>query len=326
MLPTATVPATTITPLQIDLQEHLLWTETISQPKDIMIVFTMSYHMRFCIDTDVTCPEGQRRVDATSNVGRHLINHFLVEQQAAGHRVGLVVYGRVYNSATLFIPLTTDPQPFIDFWGNVDKPTLIPNDHLPGNTAFPHGIALGTHTLTEATLPSHQPVLLILGSTMSNVLYDAPYNGMPNRYNRAPFYCGDRNEDIDNPVVQRSCPRGPDYAEPRAPARASADLGRDGARKGLEVFHVYTNIFGTTPEDWLIDQVAPGRYYEATPANIPTILGTLDNMCRRVTSTQVAAGAEVTIRDSQNTVVFEGTATDGNYHRQFTSWQLPGQR
>ena len=311
VMPTATVPATTITPLQIELQEHLLWTETISQPKDIMIVLTMSYSMRFCIDSNVPCPNGQRRIDATTNIGRHLIDHFLVEQHAAGHRVGLVVYGHVNNSAALSIPLTTDPQPFIDFWGTLDNPTVISNYQILRNTALPQGIALGSATLTETALPSHQPVLLILGLTMSSVLYDAPYTGIANLYNRAPFYCGDRPEDMENPEVQRSCPRGPDYAEPRAPARASADLGRDGARKGLEVFHVYNNVPGTTPEDWLIDQVAPGRYYEATSANIPVILGALDNTCRRVTSTQVAAGAEVTIRDSQNTVVFQGTAIDG---------------
>ena len=309
--PTATVPVTTITPLQIELQEHLLWTETISQPKDIMIVFTMSYHMRFCIDTNVECPEGQRRIDLSSNIGRHMVDHFLVEQQAAGHRVGLVIYGHTQSSAALSIPLTTDPQPFIDFWGTIATPTLIPSYRLRTNTALPQGIKLGTDTLTDETHASHQPILLILGSPMSNVLYDEPYNQVPNRFDRPPFFCGTQLEDTVDPVVQRSCPRGFDYAEPRAPVHASVDLARDAARKGLEVFYVGVNVPGTTPEDWLIDQVAPGRYYEATSANIPAILGALDNTCRRVTSTQVAAGAEVTIRDSQNTVVFQGTATDG---------------
>jgi hypothetical protein len=304
-------------PFRIDVTEQLQWYNPAQQGTnyDIAIIQDFSYSMRYCWDSKVDCPIGSRRIDRAAGVLRSFVNEFLVVRNGAGgeNRLSLVTYSQ---SASQRVPFINDSTAalaaFKPVIGDLAGPRTIPNSELPGNTNTTSGLIGGISYLNGArTVDSHgKPVrlaVLLLTDGLTNVLNDGGYQGVSNRWNQHPFRCGDTEADMDNPVVQSTCPSAEEFPNinprPLPPIKAMIKAANDARAAKPIVFYavVLGAQFGLTPVAMHFNEVAPDNYYMANnPAELEALVTSIEQElgepCSEQTGTPInAGGAKVTI-------------------------------
>jgi hypothetical protein len=322
-------PLPTQTPwFKVGITEQLQWhTQEILSvgDYDVIIVQDTSQSMRYCWDRNQTCPVGQRRIDYGTSVVRQLINELLVNRAAQGFtsRVAYITYGSEQNgsSANVRIPFSSAPADYEALVGSLGNPRSIPDAEISGYTNTAAALKLAEQELANARevdqngSPVKRVVILISDGT-ADALFDAPYAGQPNRYDAAPFFCGSSADDINNPLVQASCPRGSQFNEPRAPIKAAIDVATDlQANTGVPILSVVTGSpNGYTPVDLQFHLISPDRYYLASnPWDLAALFDgnfyvEIGESCQEYRDVErVAAGAVVTIANQSGGIVAQGT-------------------
>ena len=304
--------------LSLRLTEQLQWysPNIPGGNYDIVIVQDYSYSMRFCWDTNAICATGSRRIDKAVPVVRSFVNEFLVvrnQQQGGEHRLAYVTFSQ---SGTNRIPFMNDTNAALAAFkaqiGDLASPRTIPNADLPGNTNTAAGLAgAATYLNAARTVDSHgQPVrlaVLLLTDGLANVFNDGGYQNITNRFNQAPFFCGETAADMDNPTVQATCPSDAEFPDinpkPLPPLKAMVKVANDVRTARPVVFYAVTlgALFGLTPVDMHLNQVAPNHYYMANnPAELEALVNSIaqelgEPCTEAVAAPRIAAGATVTI-------------------------------
>ena len=150
---------------------------------------------------------------------------------------------------------------------------------------------------------------MLLTDGVPNVLGDGPYSGRTNAYNIGPYFCGESQADLNNPIVQYGCPiKAQTGTTP--PIQLMVDVANAAsAEKNIEF---YTVLFGfqngLTFVDLHLDEVAPNGAFQATTAAelsslVAGITDQLLHPCEEISATRTAAGASVVIRNSAGTIL-----------------------
>lgn len=323
-------PATN--PFKMTFKEQLQWVTpaTPGGNYDIAIIQDYSYSMRFCWATNSGCPTGSRRIDIAGNVLRDFVNEFLVIRNGGGgdNRLAYVTYG---FRATQQVPFgLTNAQALTAFKGKIGDlttPRIIPNSEVDGNTNTADGLTKAVGLLSGARTVDRngRPVklaVLLLTDGLTNVFVDGTYLGKPNSSsaNYVFGHCGDSATDMDNPLVQATCPTSAQFPGvanlPRPPIKAMVDAANDAraARPGLVFYAVVLGAQGgLTPESMYLNEVAPDNFYMANSAAdlqglVNAIEAELGDPCIPVVGfPDIARGAQVTIKHQEGEVV--GTFT-----------------
>jgi hypothetical protein len=314
--------------LSLNMTEQLQWYDPaqLDANYDLVIVADYSYSMRFCWDTNQSCPTGSRRIDIATKVLTGFVDEMLTKrnlQQGGENRLAFVTFSQ---TATQRIPFITDTNAALAAWqaqiGTVAAPRNIPNFELPGNTNTASGLVGAASSLNDArTVDSHgKPVrlaVLLFTDGLANVFNDGGYVGVSNRSTQPPFYCGENPNDMDNPYVQATCPSDAEFPninpKPLPPLKAMVKAADDtrAARPGITFYALVLGAqFGLTPVGMHLNQVAPDNYYMANnPAQLEGLVAAIEQELGEpcsdvVAAPRAAAGASVTI-------AFQGGATIG---------------
>jgi hypothetical protein len=324
--------------LKINITEQLQW-YVPGTPNggayDIVIVQDMSQSMGYCWDRNQTCPVHQRRIDSAAFVVRAFVNEMLVQRATQGqnNRIAYITYGPDANgpSVQLRVPLNgSSTEAFTPYVGTLASPRAIPASEISGYTNTAAALKLAEQELANARLVDQngipvKPLVLLISDGTADVLFEAPYAGQPNRYDAAPFYCGQTSDDLNNPLVQSACPRGPAYNEPRSPIAAAVKAADDiRATRHADIFSVVTGEpDGHTPSEFKFNLISPDNYYMAnSPEQLEAMVARLEvqlgDPCSEMSGeVRPAAGARVTIRAQTGQIVYQGVLNaEGSYQTQ----------
>jgi hypothetical protein len=324
--------------LELTVGDQLEWYAPVSidASYDIVIVQDYSYSMRFCWDTGTDCPTGSRRIDKAAGVLRSFVDEILNQRnlaQGGDNRLAYVTYSQ---SAAQRIPFMNDTNAalmaFKQQIGDLASPRTIPNTELPGNTNTASGLVgavsfmNGARTVDKYGKPVRL-VVVLLTDGLANVFNDGGYQGVSNRWNQSPFYCGDSASDMDNPYVQATCPSAAEFPNvsprPLPPLKAMVKAANDTRAAKPVTFHaiVLGNQFGLTPVSMHLNEVAPDHYSMASsPADLASLMDGLvselfGSECQKLTSWLPSPGIHVVIRDQAGAVVSEGDSEAGGMYR-----------
>ncbi|HYF64849.1 MAG TPA: VWA domain-containing protein, partial [Herpetosiphonaceae bacterium] len=315
------------TQFKINVTEQLQWYvpgTPMAGDYDIVIVQDTSQSMGYCWDINQNCQPGVRRVDYGTSFVRAFVHELLVNRASMGltSRLAYITYGPQEHgaSARLRVPLSgSSLAAYEALVGSTGNPRTIPAAEVTGYTNTAAALKLAQQELANARTvdqngkPVKQAIILISDGT-ADVLFDAPYAGTPNRYDAAPFYCGDSADDINNPLVQSSCPRGPAYNEPRSPIGAAVGVADEiRANTNAAIYSIVAGEpYGSTPVERKFHEISPDRYYMLNnPAQLETMLNTLEielgEPCQELwDNIRPAAGAQVTIKTQTGQLVHQG--------------------
>jgi hypothetical protein len=326
--------------LELTVGDQLEWyaPAAVEASYDIVIVHDYSYSMRFCWNTNQSCPVGSRRIDPSAASLRSFVDEMLVQRnlaQGGDNRLAYVTYGQ---NKTQRIPFINDTNAALAAFnsqiGTLSSPRTIPDSDLDGNTNTASGLVgaaaylNGARTVDRNGKPVRL-VVLLLTDGIANVFNDGGYAGVSNRYNVAPFRCGDYSTDMDNPYVQSTCPSDAEFPninpKPLPPLKAMVKAADDARAARPVTFHaiVLGNQFGLTPVDMHLDKVAPDHYAMASsPAELATLVAAVasgldetETICQKFTSWLPSPGIHVVIRDQDGSVVSEGDSGAGGMYR-----------
>jgi hypothetical protein len=305
----------------LNFSEKLEWYE-VGAPYtyDLVIVQDYTASMQHCWESSTVCSTGSRRIDYAAASLREFVNNMLVvqKQQGIDHRLAYVTFNK---KAIVMVPFNNDTNAtlgaFKNAIGDVNNPRFIPGSLLTGDNNTASGISAasalfdGARTVDKNGNPVKRVVLLVTDG-VANVFNDPPYVGVTNGYANTPFQCGTSAADLENAALQFYCPfesgpiRPPVKAMIEVANAATADLGiqfyavgMSGADR-LDAYAMYLN------------EVAPDRmlmaFRAAEFANIMRAVywDMTDLPCQTFSSTRIAAGASVTVRNSQGFVVAQG--------------------
>jgi hypothetical protein len=242
--------------------------------------------------------------------------------QGFTYRVAYITYGPEQNgsSVKVRVPFTTSPADYEPVVGSLSSPRSIPDAEVSGYTNTAAALSMAQQYLNGARrydqngMPVKHAIILISDGT-ADVLFDAPYAGQPNLYDAAPFFCGASADDINNPLVQANCPRGPQFGEPRAPIQSAIKVATDiQATTASRIISIVTGSpNGYTPVDLWINQISPFYYLANDPAQLEgmwneNFVTELGEPCEEHQDpVRVAAGAQVTIAYQTGGLVTQST-------------------
>ena len=271
-------------PMTVKVDEVLSWHTPPEEPKDmdIVLVTDTSFSMRFCWATNNPCGAGQRRIDSSRDFTEDFVHEMLVvrKQSGSNNRVAMVTYGRKINgrvTAEMLVDFTTEPEPFSQAFNQIAASS---NAYLSGNTPTAAGLNQGYALINAKARPNTDLVVLLVTDGLSNVIFDAPYEGHPNNHNRPPFFCGDKATDMDNPLVQSTCPRGPSHGEPRSPIQASIDIASDARQRNPDMRTYAVALAqpeGLSVQDLRLDKIAQYTFMANNPEALQSIVTALSN-------------------------------------------------
>jgi hypothetical protein len=322
--------------LSLRLTEQLQWynPDAAGNNYDLVIVQDYSYSMRFCWDTTQDCPLGSRRIDDAAANLRNFVDEMLAQRnlnQGGDNRLAYVTYSQ---NATQRIPFMNDTAAALAAFkaeiGDLAIPRTIPNTELNANTNTTSGLIgaisylNGARTVDKYGKPVKLAVLLFTDG-LANVFNDGGYQNVSNRFNQAPFYCGDSANDMDNPYVQSTCPSDAEFPNinptPLPPLVAMVRAASDARASKPITFYavVLREQSGLNPVDMHLNQVAPDNYYMAnSPDELAAIMAAIEQElsepCDEVVgSPTVAGGATVSLarQDGGLVGVFKANV-DGN--------------
>ncbi|HYF65669.1 MAG TPA: hypothetical protein VD886_22765, partial [Herpetosiphonaceae bacterium] len=206
--------------------------------------------------------------------------------------------------------------------GDKANPITLPNSALTGNTNTASGLVNAVSYLNGARTVDKNGkrvklVVVLVGDGLANVFNDGPATYVSNRWDAAPYYCGDSAADMDNPNVQYNCPSPayyPGQTLSNPPLKAMIKAANDARdSKGIAFYSlVLGEQFGLTPPAMRLDEIAPGRSYMAgNPAQLAGMMNAIttditEGTCWETSFTGSAAGAQVVIRNGGGAIVAQG--------------------
>jgi hypothetical protein len=318
----------------LKLSEKLEWFAPVGAASnyDVVIVQDYTYSMQYCWGTITICATGSRRIDYAAADLRRLVNEILVvgnQQQGDDHRLAYVTFNQ---KATKVIPFSNDTNVtlanFKNAIGDLSSPRTIAPSQLTGNTNTADGLASAVAYLNGGRTVDRygQPVKLVVvlvTDGLAHVFNDGPATWVSNRWNNAPYYCGDSDADMDNPLVQSNCPQQADYPGQTIstpPLQKMVQVANDASSsKGVEFYALALgNQFGLTTTDMRLNEVAPSfNYLAGSPSELTGLMYSISQditqpPCAEFSATRNAAGANVSIRDGDGRIVGQGASdSDG---------------
>ncbi|HYF62603.1 MAG TPA: vWA domain-containing protein, partial [Herpetosiphonaceae bacterium] len=330
---------------KITVSESLVYTTpgTPGTNYDIAIVADYSASMKNCWDTASSCPPGTRRIDYAAEVLRNFVHEMLVvrnsEANGGDNRLAYVTFGQ---KATKVVPFGTTEDTLAKFKaaiGDKANPITLPNSAVSGNTNIADGISGGVSYLSTQRIDKYgKPVkmaVLILSDGLTNTFNDGPATWTTNRHNNAPYYCGDSDLDMENPLVQSTCPKQEDYpnqniSTPPVEMMVKADSDAS-ASKGIEFFAVVMGEqFGLTPVKMHLNRITNNYFMANSPAQLAGLVNAiaieLGEPCQELSGgVRLAVGAQVTISfatggtigtyttNAEGQIVLQNKLAPGNY-------------
>ncbi|HYF62635.1 MAG TPA: VWA domain-containing protein, partial [Herpetosiphonaceae bacterium] len=302
-------------PLALDLTERLQWYQAAPGANyDLVIVADYSASMRNCWDTNTSCTAGTRRIDYSAAVVRDFVDEMLVVRNKHYGGDNRLAYVTFNQKATKVVGFENDTDTalarFKNAIGDKNTPVTIGNSALSGNTNPADGLANAVSFLADARSvdKNGNPVrlaVLVLTDGVANVFHGGPGDRVTNSRTNAPYFCGKSSDDVENPLVQSTCPRQEDYpgeAISLPPIEAMVKVADDArARQAIQFYAVVLGEqFGLTPVKMHLNRITDSYFMANDPAQLYTIVTGiavgLGQSCQELWGgSRPAPGAQVTI-------------------------------